>query len=94
MTDPRHPKSGYNDPPPVNTNLRRDRGNVTMWGWVAGIAVVILIAFILAAGWNSNTQTASKAPPTTTGSGAATQTVPPPATTAPKPAPSMAPTTK
>ena len=83
MTDPRYTDPRYSDPPPVNADLRSERGNAAMWAWAAGIAVVILIAFILAAGWNSNPQTASRVPPTTTGSGAATQAVPPPAMTAP-----------
>jgi len=48
-----------------------------MWGWVAGIAVVVLIAIILIAGWNSNKNTASNAPASTTGS--ATQPMTPPA---------------
>ena len=72
-----------------------------MWGWIAGIAVVVLIAIILIAGWNSNKNTASNAPGATTGS--ATAPIPPmspPSTTgsapssspmtptAPQPAPS------
>jgi hypothetical protein len=91
MSDPRNTDPRYSDPPLVNTSLPSERGNGAMWGWAAGIAVVILIAFILAAGWNSNPQTAGKLPPATTGSGAATQSAPPPATTAPRPAPSTAP---
>lgn len=66
MSDPR-----FTDPP--QTDERYDpalRHNESggMWGWVAGIAVLALIAFILVAGWNSNSNTASNsAPPTTTG---------------------------
>ena len=102
MTDPRFTAPRHSDPAPVNSNLRGDRGNAAMWGWVAGIAVVILIAFILTAGWNGNTNTASNPPAATTGS--ATAPVPPRSTTgqgtsapamAPQtPAPSAAPTTK
>jgi hypothetical protein len=92
MSDPRNTDPRYSEPPLVESDLRAERGNGAMWGWAAGIAVVILIAFILAAGWNSNPQTASKAPPATTGSGAATQSMPPPAAPAPRPTP--APTTK
>ena len=36
-----------------------------MWGWIAGIAVVVLIAIILIAGWNRNSNTASNAPSAT-----------------------------
>lgn len=101
MTGSRHTDRRLDDPPPINSNLRSERGNAAMWGWVAGIAVVILIAFILAAGWNSNVETASKAPLATTGAAPTTEAVPPPATTgsgagvpamAPKtPAPNSAP---
>ena len=42
-----------------------------MWGWIAGIAVVVLIAIILIAGWNSNSNTASNGPAVTTGSATA-----------------------
>jgi len=37
-----------------------------MWGWIAGIAVVVLIAIILIAGWSSDKNTASNAPATAT----------------------------
>ena len=65
-----------------------------MWGWIAGIAVVVLIAIILIAGWNSNSNTASNGPAATTGSATAPMTpLSPPSTTgsAPSSAP-MAPT--
>ncbi|HEY5280475.1 MAG TPA: hypothetical protein VIJ67_12025 [Pseudolabrys sp.] len=91
MTDPR-----YTDPPtdprfrdPV---LRDDtsRGGA-MWGWIAGIAVLILIVFVLIGGWNgSGTNTASNAPnnpaATTTGSAPGGAMAPRPATPAPAPA--------
>lgn len=78
MTDPRHSDTQYNEPPASPGS----RGNASMWGWLLGIAVVIVIAFVLAAGWNSNTQTASKAPPAaTTGAAPTTQAAPPAATT-------------
>lgn len=64
MTDPR-----LTDPPP------RRSGNTMMWGWIAGIAAVVLLAFILAASWNNDPQTAGNEPPATVGSGATT--VPP-----------------
>lgn len=103
MTDPRNTdprQSGWH--PRSDPSDRRSSGG--MWGWIVGIAVVILAAFILAAVWNRAPETASKAPPATTGSGATTQAVPPPGTSgqnagtpamAPqKPAPSPAGTTK
>jgi hypothetical protein len=80
MTDPRHTDPRDSDPYP-SSNLRAERGNAAMWGWIAGIAAVVLLAFVLAAGWNNDPQTASQTPPATTGSGATTQTAPPPATT-------------
>ena len=46
---------------------RRPDTSGGMWGWIAGIAVVVLIAIILVAGWNSNKNTASNAPSVTTG---------------------------
>ena len=47
------------------------------WGWIAGIAVLVLIAIILIAGWNSNTHLANNPPAATTGS--ATAPITPPA---------------
>jgi hypothetical protein len=100
MTDPR-----YTDPPtdprfrdPV---LRDDTSSGgAMWGWIAGIAVLILVVFVLIGGWNgSGTNTASNAPSnpaaTTTGSAPAGGAMTPrpatppahPATPAPTPAP-------
>ena len=65
MTDPRF-TDPRNDP-----LLRRDDSVGGTWGWIAGLAVLALIAFVLIAGWNSNPNTASNAPgtaPMTTGS--------------------------
>lgn len=79
MTDPR-----FTDPrhdPPVRQNVDG------MWGWVAGLAAVALIAFIIIAGWNSSatntaaTNPATNAAPATTGSGAPMRNVTPPSTT-------------
>ena len=97
MTDPRDTNPRYDDPP--NSNLSSERGSRAMWGWIAGIAVVILVAFILAAGWNGDTNTASNPPAATTGAGPAMQAVPPatgngamaPHTPSPNPAPNPAP---
>jgi hypothetical protein len=63
MTDPR------NDPRPSGRVTRRPDSVGGMWGWVAGIAVLALIAIILIAGWNSDRDTASiPLPAATTGS--------------------------
>jgi hypothetical protein len=79
MTDPR-----YTDPRLSDPVLRSDEPIGGTWGWIAGIAVVALIAFLVIAGLNSNSNTASNgsapattgsttgmSPPSTTGSGAA-----------------------
>ncbi len=65
MTDPR------NDPRLSDPVSRRPDSVGGMWGWIAGIAVLVLIAIILIAGWNSNTHTASTVPSATTGSATA-----------------------
>jgi hypothetical protein len=94
MTDPR-----YTDPRLSDPVIRRDESVGGMWGWIAGVAVLLLIGFLIVAGWNSNTTTASNgstpattssapmrpAPaPTTTGSGS---TAPQPLTPAPAQSP-------
>jgi hypothetical protein len=72
MSDPR------NDPRLSDPVARRPDSAGGMWGWVAGIAVVELIAIILIAGWNSNnSNTASNPPAATTGSATAPTTPPP-----------------
>jgi hypothetical protein len=97
MTDPRFTDPRYKDPlaEPV---LRRDETVGGMWGWIAGLAVLALIAFVVIASWNSNPNTASNgaapmttssspmrpSPPTTTGSGTLS---PQPVTPVPAPAP-------
>ncbi len=62
MSDPRY---GQHLSDPVE---RRPDTSGGVWGWIAGIAVVVLIAIILIAGWNSNKHTASNSPSATTGS--------------------------
>ena len=75
MTDPR-----YTDPRLSDPVLRRDEGVGGTWGWIAGIAVLVLIAFLIIAGWNSNPNTANNgSSPATTGT--ATRQVNPPSTT-------------
>ncbi len=78
MSDPRY-EQRLSDPVE-----RRPDTSGGMWGWIAGIAVVVLIAIILIAGWNSNRNTASNAPSATTGSA----TTSPPSTTGSPPHPS------
>lgn len=91
MTDPR-----YTDPRLSDPVLRDNESIGGMWGWIAGITVLALIALVVVAGWNSDRQSASNnpsapmstssapprsaMPPSTTGSGA---TSPQPLTPAP-----------
>lgn len=77
MTDPR-----FTDPRLSDPVLRRDEAVGGVWGWVAGLAVLALIGFIMIASWNSADTTASNSPsspPMTTGS--APRNVTPPSTT-------------
>jgi hypothetical protein len=69
MTDPRFDQR-ISDPV-----TRRPQASGGMWGWIAGAAVLVLIAIILIAGWNSNSHTASNAPPAAT-TGSATAPIP------------------
>ena len=97
MSDPR-----FTDPrnDPV---LRRDESVGGAWGWIAGLAVLALIAFVLIAGWNSNPNSASNAPlgPSPMATGSAPTRMSPPTTTGSgsmspspmAPAPSNAPST-
>jgi multidrug efflux pump subunit AcrA (membrane-fusion protein) len=76
MSDPRQTDPRLSDPV-----LRREDRSGGVWGWIAGIAVLALIAFVVIAGWNGSQNTAnnSSPPPATTG-----QTTPgatPPSTT-------------
>ena len=54
MSDPR-----YTDPRLSDPVLRRDETIGGPWSWVAGIAVIALIAFLVIIGANSNSNTAS-----------------------------------
>ena len=81
MTDPR-----FTDPRLSDPMIRRDEWtsgrdeNVGgMWSWVAGVSLLLLVGFLIFAGWNSNSNTANSgsSPSTTT----ASRTVTPPSTT-------------
>ncbi|MEJ2377829.1 MAG: hypothetical protein P8Y71_21375 [Pseudolabrys sp.] len=80
MTDPR------NDPRTSEPADRRPDSVGGMWGWIAGIAVLVLIAIILIAGWNSPTNTAVNTPAPAGTVGSATTPPPPAATTGAAPA--------
>jgi uncharacterized membrane protein len=86
MSDPRFTDPRSRDPiaGPTDPLLRDpsepERTGGAMWGWIAGIAVLILIAFLLVGGWRwggrSGPTTAANAPasapastPATTGAG-------------------------
>jgi hypothetical protein len=78
MTDPRYTDPRYSDPPLSDPVIRRDESVGGMWGWIAGVAVLLLIGFLIVAGTATNgssPMTTSSAParnatpPTTTGSG-------------------------
>jgi hypothetical protein len=79
MSDPR------TDPrqtdPRLDPVLRQSQSAGGMWGWAAGFAVLALIAVVLIAGWNSNSNTASNSPPPATIGNAPVRNVTPPSTT-------------
>lgn len=95
MSDPRYTDPRFNDPRSSDPVLRRRDSVGGMWGWIAGLAVVALIAFVVIAGWNNGTTNtagngAANNPPITTGA-APTRAVPPSTTgsgaTSPSPQP-------
>jgi hypothetical protein len=74
MSDPRYTDPRYSNPrlsDPVN---RYDNSVGGMWGWIAGIAVIAVIALFLIVG-GTHVNTASNKAPVTTGS--IHQTTPP-----------------
>ena len=95
MSDPRFTDPRNSDPRLSDPVLRRDEDSGGIWGWVAGLAVLALIAFIVVAGWNSGGTTASNgSPPITTGSNAPRMSPPTTTgsgTTSPQPAMPSAP---
>src|SRR4051812_36973367 len=91
MSDPRFTDPGNRDPiagptdPMLRDPIEAERTGGAMWGWIAGIAVLVLIAFVLVGGWGwggrSGTNTAANAPasaPATTGTGGNNAAPPPP----------------
>jgi hypothetical protein len=55
MTDPRFTDPRYNDPRLSDPVLRRDESAAGgMWGWIAGVAVLLLIGFLIIAGNTGN----------------------------------------
>jgi hypothetical protein len=81
MSDPRYTDPRFSDPV-----LRRDVSAGGMWDWIAGLAAVALVVFLVIAGMNHSTTTAGNnpagsssniaahpaTPPSTTGQGSAT----------------------
>ena len=71
MTDPR-----YTDP--RNDPVLRDDANIGgTWGWIAGLAILALIAFVVVAGWNSDRHTAGNNPSAPMSTSSAPRAMPP-----------------
>lgn len=87
MTDPRYTDPRNQDPLIVPNASLRSESSGGIWGWIAGLTVLALVAFAIVAGWNSGpTNTAANNPatssaPMTPGSGAPMRNVTPPSTT-------------
>lgn len=88
MSDPRFSDKGYTDPRQSDPNFiqpapLRNESVGGVWGWVAGLAVVALIAFVVIAGWNNSPTNTASGPgataPVTTGNNM--RNVTPPSTT-------------
>ena len=73
MTDPRFTDPRYSDPRLSDPVIRRDETTGGLWGWIAGVAVVLLIGFLIVAGWNNNGSNTASSGPTPT---ATTSTLP------------------
>ena len=81
MTDPRFTDPRYSDPQLSDPVIRRDESVGGMWGWIAGVAVLLLIGFLLVAGWNNNSNTANRGSATSTTASAPARNATPPSTT-------------
>jgi len=76
MTDPR-----YTDPRLSDPVLRQDDRVRGVWAWIAGLAVLALIAFVVVAGWNSERDAASTNAPAPMSTSSAPTRATPPSTT-------------
>jgi ABC-type phosphate transport system substrate-binding protein len=75
MTDPR-----FTDPRLSDPVIRPDENVSGLWSLVVGVAVLVVIGFLIIAGWNhSNTASSGSSPSTTASTPARTAT--PPSTT-------------
>jgi hypothetical protein len=85
MSDPRFTDQRNADPRLSDPVIRQEEPAGGIWGWVAGVAVLALIAFIVVAGWNSDPATTASNPnnnpPITTGSNAPSMSPRAPAST-------------
>lgn len=80
MSDPHLNDPRYSDPPLIDPVLRRDESIGGPQSWIAGVAEVLLIAFMVIVGWHSSrNNTASSSAPATSGS--AMWQIDPPSTT-------------
>ena len=48
MTDPRHTDPLFSDP------VLKEKPDSSVWGWIAGLAILSLIVFVVIAGWYSD----------------------------------------
>ena len=81
MTDPRFRDPLLNDPMirrDVWRTSGRDENVGGMWSWIFGVSLLLLIGFLIFAGWNSNSHTSNSGSPPAT---PASRTVTPPSTT-------------
>ena len=60
MTDPRFTDPRLSDPMiRRDVDSGRDENVGGMWSWVAGVSLLLLIGFLIIAGWNNNSNTAN-----------------------------------
>ena len=76
MTDSR-----FTDPRLSDPVVRHDESVSGMWSWVAGIALLLLIGFVIVAGRHSDSNTASSGSSTSTTASTPARTTTPPSTT-------------